>query len=321
MNKKLAIQFRKSEKTRYHYLRLKYCPHCDNFSVLWQPHCDVCGREHSYIPVEAITQRLARRNRQIQLLGLIVLLSFSVFVSGTMTELIVSLVSSLLLLIGFRLMQQQFAEVEKMTLLDRYLQGEGTKIRQALLRHIQQAVTDAKASRYKDAYEKLREVGHFLHDDTVKIRKIMYLNHFILRKDMDLELDTLIPSRYDRDFITYLREVAKLKPALLKKRVLDYCLLHRDKIRGHEHGNEVLTHAAGAALRMKAYVDRYQVLILDMLEHLPKERLLRLAKLLKRRPAGEWPELYARTLSLITTKHAFDPDFHEWTNPADQPQP
>ncbi len=311
MNKKLAIQFRKSEKTRYHYLRLKYCPHCDSFSVLWQPHCDVCGREHSYIPVEEITQKLVRRNRQIHLLSLIILSSVSVFLSRTMTELTVSLIVSLLFLIGFRLIQHRFAEVEKMALLDRYLHEEGGKIRQALHRHVQQAVADAKASRYKDAYEKLREVGYFLHDDTIKIRKIMYLNQFILRKDMELELETLIPARYDRDFVTYLREVAKLKPALLKQRALDYCFLHRDKIRNHEHGQEVLIHAASAALRMKGYVDRYQELLLEMLEQLPKERLLRLVKMLESQGTGQWPELSAHTRDLISTRYAFDPDFQQ----------
>lgn len=318
MNKKLAIQFRKSEKTRYQYLRLKYCPYCDHFSVLWQAHCDVCGRKRSYIPVEEITQQLLRRNRQIQLLGLVSLLSLAVFLTRTTTELYVSLAASLLLLIGFRFLQQRFAEVEKNILLDRYLQHEGGKIREALQRHIQQAVADAKDFRYKDAYEKLREVGHFLHDDSVKKRKIIYLNHFILRKDMELELDTLIPSYYDRDFITYLREVAKLKPALLKQRALDYCLLYRERIRTHEHGEEVLKHAASAALRMKGYVDRYQPLLLEMLEHLPKDRLLRLTKLLQSNPVGQWPELYARTNAFISTRYAFDPDFQAFLHASEK---
>lgn len=308
MIKKQAVQFRKSEKRRYLYLRLKYCPHCHNFSVLWHSSCDICGHEDAYLSLDEIVSSIASRNRHTHLLVMFSLVSLAVLLAQTLTQLVVSIVGAILLLAGFWSLQRRYADTEKMMILDRYLREEGKKIREALERHVREAVADAKAGNYKTAYEKLREVGYFLQEDPIKIRKVMYLNHFILRKDMDLELDSLIPNGYDRDFISYLREVAKLKPALLKRKALDYIVLYRHRIITHENGLELLTNAAGAALKMKGYLDRYQQFLLEMLEYLPKDRLLRLVKLLSLNAPSTWPDLYERTKQLITNRHALDPE-------------
>ncbi len=309
MSKKLAIQFKKTGKTQYVFQRVTYCKHCDSYSILQYKYCEVCGREHPHLPLQQLSSTVSRRRFQIQLLVLVILLCLAVICARTTVELTVAIVGSLAILGLFLFVHKRMAVYERAAQFYILLRNERPKIEAALQRHLDTIAVDMEEKLYLPAYEKLREVGFFLFNDRIIRQKLNCLSHFVLRNDMELELESLIPSRYDKHFVAYLREVAKVKPALVKKAVLDYVIRYIDDIRRHEHGHEILVNVTGAALRMKQYVSRYQLLILEYMEFLPKERLLRLAKLVSLH-RQEWPELYAQTEEVISVRYSLDPDFN-----------
>lgn len=308
MKKKLAVHFNESKKTKYAFERLLFCKRCESYSIRNSPECFACGKEHSYVPVRQFAQSWSRKKSQSYLLLLGILLCLAILAAGTVAQLVVSITFGIGLFVLALFLQKRLARYERSVHFRRFLFAERGKIKMALLRELDEIAVDMKEGNPKAAYEKLREVSHFINSDSIKRRKIACLNQFVLRHDMELELETLVPSAYDYYFVEYLRKVAQVKRSLVKKKVLDYAITYKDEILRHEHGTEILANLAGAALRMKAYVDDYQEFILEFLEYLSKERLLRLAKLASTYQS-EWTELHARIEALVQERYSFDPDF------------
>jgi len=308
MRKKIGVLFRKTRKTAHTFERLQTCKHCHTYHVLWETHCGECGRE--YQPIRSIAAAVTHRYAQSRFLLLALFVSLAVLFAKTLPQLLAACGIGLLLLVLFFLIQKKYGSYERDGQFLAYITQEQSAIRQALVRHLEDVGADVKAGRIKEAYEKTREIGHFIQSDTIKIRKIMFLNHFILRKDMELELDTLVTSTYDKDFVEYLREVVKVQPSLVKKSVLEYVRRYKPYILLQENGGQLIGQVAGAALRMKPYVEQYQDLIIEFLDYIPRDRLLRLAKLA--RTHGQevgWELLYAATKKQVDTHYTFDPDF------------
>ncbi|KKX55180.1 hypothetical protein [Brevibacillus borstelensis] len=309
MKKKLGVQFRKSRKTTHAFERLKYCKHCESYTVLEHEECDVCGRKNSFLSLRQLSHILSRRHFQKQLLILGLLICLAILSADTLWQLAAAAVGGVVSLLLYALLQKKYSIYEKTNHFMKLISKEHGKIKSGLTRNLVEVNEDVEAERFKDAYEKIREVGCLFHSDAVKVCKIMLLNRFVLRKDMELELETLIPSTYDRDFIEYLGEVLKVQPWLLKKSVIDYVIRYKGNIFLEENGTRVIGQVAGAALRMKSYVVMYQDFISESLEYIPRERLLRLAKLLKANPDENWGSLREAASSLIETRYSFDPDF------------
>lgn len=307
MKKRMGVQFRKSRKTAHVFERLLACKHCRTYHVLWETHCDECGRE--YLPIGQISSVVTRRYVQTRFLLLGLFVCLAVLCAETVMQLAIAGGGGIVFGGLFLLIQKKYGSYEKTDHFQRYLGLEQENIRKSLARHLQEIGEDVKAERIKDAYEKTREVGYFIESDTIKIRKIMFLNHFVLRNDMELELETVIPATYDKDFTLYLREVIKVQPSLVKKAVLDYVKRYKAQILLHEDGEHLIGQVAGAALRMKSYVEQYQDLIIEFIDYLPRERLLRLARLAQAHRQEGWDRLYDATKKRIDTHYAFDPDF------------
>ncbi|MGE5704473.1 MAG: hypothetical protein ACM32O_18250 [Clostridia bacterium] len=308
MKKKLAVQFNESQKTRFVVQRLRRCKHCGTYSVQASHRCSSCKRDHAYDLVQAIARKLTRRKVQSRALSLGILLCLAVLGAGTLKQLLISIGAGLVLAALLFWIQKRLGGYERAVHFQQLLQAEHGKIKADLLHDLDRIAVDIKEERLKEAYEKLRELGYFFHNDPIKRAKLACLNRMVLRNDMELELESLIPSGYDRSFVDYLRKVAQVKRSLIKKAVLDYVVTYKHAILQHEHGVEILANVAGAALRMKPYIDAYYDFILEFLEYLPKERLLRLAKLASQH-RQEWEELYQRTEELVNSRYSFDPDF------------
>ncbi|QRG67603.1 hypothetical protein [Brevibacillus choshinensis] len=307
MRKKIGVLFRKTRKTAHTFERLQACKHCHTYHVLWDTHCEECGRE--YEPIRKRSAAVTRRYVQTRFLLLALFICLAALSAKTLAQLLIAGAVGLLLLTLFFLMQKKYGSYERDAQFLSFLTQEQAAIKTALVHHLEDVGADVKAQRIKDAYEKTREIGHFISSDTVKIRKIMFLNHFILRKDMELELESLIPSTYDKDFVAYLREVVKVQPSLVKKSVLDYVRRYKSYILLQENGEQLMGQIAGAALRMKPYITQYQDLIIEFIDYIPRERLLRLARLAHAHRHEGWELLYAATKKRIDTQYAFDPDF------------
>ncbi|MFD2368822.1 hypothetical protein ACFSO0_02225 [Brevibacillus sp. GCM10020057] len=307
MRKKIGVLFRKTRKTTYRFERLQTCKHCHTYHVLWETHCEECGRE--YQPIRKLSAAVTRRYVQTRFLLLALLVCLAVLCAKTAAQLAAACGVGLLLLGLFVMIQKKYGSYERDAQFMSYLTQEQAAIRQALVHHLEDVGLEVKAGNIKEAYEKTREIAHFIDSDTIKIRKIMFLNHFILRKDMELELDTLVPSTYDKDFVAYLREVVKVQPSLVKKSVLEYVRRYKSYILLQENGEQLIGQVLGAALRMKPYVEQYQDLFVEFIDYIPKDRLLRLAKMIRTHRRAGWELLYAATKKRIDTQYGFDPDF------------
>ncbi|WP_411502790.1 hypothetical protein [Brevibacillus centrosporus] len=307
MRKKIGVLFRKTQKTAYTFERLKACKHCHTYHVLWDTHCEECGRE--YQPIRKLSASVTRRYVQTRFLLMVLFVCLAILCAKSLSQILIAGGVGILLFALFYWMQKKYGSYERDAQFLPFLSQEQDAIKKSLVHHLEEIGADVKAERYKEAYEKIREIGHFIHSDTIKIRKIMFLNHFILRKDMELELETVTPSTYDKDFVEYLREVIKVQPSLVKKSVLDYARRYKAYILLQENGEQLMGQIAGAALRMRPYIDQYQDLIIEFIDFIPRDRFLRLAKLVHTHRHEGWELLYAATKRRVDAQFAFDPDF------------
>ncbi|OXM83749.1 hypothetical protein [Paenibacillus rigui] len=308
MTDKIAVQFRKSLRTRHAFERLKHCKGCSSYSVLWGDRCLKCGAEGKFVPLKELTASIHRRNaiRDGLILGSISLGAFAI--AGTFMEMALALLAGIGLLVGYVLLNGRYAEAMHRKALYQLLLYENQAIREGLLLDIDDAANDLKTDDYKSAYEKLREIGYLITGNQVKVLKLMCLNHFILRSDMDLELSTVIPEAFDKDFIRYLTEVCKVSPQLVGRETLNYVVKNRVLIEALPDGREIMALVAGSALRVKAYVVQYEELIADFVDQFPKDRLLRLYRLIQESPS-DYLLLYGKVTETVKRKYGAEPAF------------
>lgn len=309
MQNKTAVQFRKNRKVTHTYQRLKYCKSCGSYSVLFDNQCKKCRAQNSYVSVEHYAGTLNTRMKQTEIFTFISIICASVVLAQDLMQLSIALGGGLCLVAIYALLLKRYKPYYEAYRLQKLFITQTPQIRAGLEFEVQEAVEDIRANNYKSAYEKLREIGVFLTNEPIKVRKVMCLNTFIIRKDMELELESVIPSYFDKDFITYLFEVSKVNKQLIRQDVLEYVAIHREQIELLGNGKEVMTNVVGAALRMKHYVELYQSIIIDYIDLLPKERLLRLCKMLAASPDSELGGLTIRCKETARIRYAFDPDF------------
>jgi len=307
MSNKRAVQFRKSIRTRHAFERIKHCKGCGSYSALWSDRCLKCGAEGKFIAIQAAVASLHKRSafRDGMLIASISLGAFAM--ARNVTEMAVSLAAGAVFVAGYALLSRRYAAAIRSRMLHQLLLEENQSIREGLLLDIDDAANDLKSDDYKSAYEKLREIGYLITGNQVKVLKLMCLNHFILRSDMDLELQTLIPDDFDKDFILYLAEVCKVSPQLVGRETLSYVVRNRVLIEAMPAGRETLALAAGAALRVKGYVVQFEELIADFVDDFPKDRLLRLHRLIQESPS-DYLLLYGKVTGAVQRKLGIDPE-------------
>ncbi|UQZ83822.1 hypothetical protein SK3146_03029 [Paenibacillus konkukensis] len=277
-------------------------------SVLWSENCLKCGADGKFQSYRQIVRTIRRRQtaRDAMIAFSISLAAF--FLAETLLQMVISVLAGIALVAGYFLLANHYASSVENRLLHQLLATEHQAIRDGMLLDLEDAANDLKADDFKTAYEKLREIGYLITGNQVKVLKLMCLSHFIVRSDMDLELSTLIPSGFEPDFIRYLHEVSKVSPQLVGRDALDYVMRHRQAIEAFPGGPETLALTASAALRVKGYVLQYPGLIADYLDALPRDRLLRLCKLLQG-SRDRVPELYDKAREQVKLKYDFDPEF------------
>jgi len=224
-------------------------------------------------------------------------------------QLAVAFAAAIAMLAGYFLLNKRYESSNETYQFQKLLVGQIPRISLGLDHDLKNTSEDIQNAKYKEAYEKLRELGYFLRNDTIKNNKIVCLRRFIIRKDMELELETIIPGRFDKPFVLYLYEVSKVNKQLIRKSVLDYVQLHRESIEGLENGKEIMTNVVAAAIRMKYFVETYAQLVSDYVDFLPKERFLRLCKMLADSPSLGTEPLYRKCKETARVRYGFDPDF------------
>lgn len=159
------------------------------------------------------------------------------------------------------------------------------------------------------AYEKLRELSILLRGDRISRQRIALLHGFLLRKDMDLELEQLLLKDFEPLLAEYIGEIAKVRPDLIKDRTLRYVKNYEQEIRHMNNGMTILTGVAGAAVRMKRYALLYSSMIGRYVQDLPKDRFMRLSKLIAANPHEPWNGLDLRVADIREAKYRWDPEF------------
>ncbi|RED76288.1 hypothetical protein DFP98_1125 [Cohnella phaseoli] len=309
MESKIAVQFRKLKKSTYTFQRLKYCKKCGRYSVLFDEICPDCQSSRTFQSPAEHAYVIHKRSGHTETLLLIALLCLGIVLARDFTQLIAAFSAAVVLLTAYLYLLKRYRVTNEKFYLQKLLIKQVPQIAAGLNRDVESSLEDIKASKFKEGYEKLREIGYFLNNDHIKAYKIFCLSRFFIRKDMQLELETLIPGHFDKLFISYLFEVSQVNKQLIRQSVLDYVVKYRAEIEGLENGKEIMTNVAAAAIRMRHYVDTYSSMIFDYVEGLPKERFLRLCKMLAEHPSLNTVSLSRKCKETVRVRYGFDPDF------------
>ncbi|GIP28418.1 hypothetical protein J23TS9_35480 [Paenibacillus sp. J23TS9] len=310
MNKKKPVRLRPYYKTRYTYEKLRVCKHCRSFTVLWEDKCASCGK-HMLIPVMEQARINAKRSMQSERLIALLITLAAVLFSQTFLQIILCLLGGIALTALLWWFQRKMLETETKRQLDKLLRSSERRIIEGIYLNL----TTASAAIKDDeqlGYEILREIATIVHNDRIRLQQIMLLQTFVLRKDMELELDPLMLDGFEPALAEYIGELAKIKRELVKNRAIRYVLLHEREILRMKNGAGIMTTVAGAAVRMKKYVDSYPDFILRYARQLPQERFLRLYQLVRRNPNQSWNGLRDEVSAIYNEKYRWDPEFQKW---------
>ncbi|MDO3412735.1 hypothetical protein QWJ34_23410 [Saccharibacillus sp. CPCC 101409] len=287
MSKKIAVTFKPYERTQYAYDKLRVCRKCGNYTVLADRVCPACGRG-SLQTVPDAARRNFRRARQGELLFALLLTLLAMLFADNTEWIAISAAAGVLLTAGLWLAQRRSLEPWTRIHTDRMFARDNNRIRGGLIEDIRAAEARLQAEPAR-AYEMLREVNTLLRNDPIRSLQAELLQTFVLRRDMDLLLDPLIMDGFSPHLAGYIGEVARLNRDLIRESAIQYCLRYEPQIRNMHRGEDILAAVAGAAVRMKRYIELHPDFIRRYAHKLPKDRLIRLREVLSQYPDSFGP--------------------------------
>lgn len=306
MNKKRPVTFRPFKAPRYAYDKLRICRHCGQYTALGEDRCTKCGKD-SLITVEKQAASIAGRKMHTRLLFILLLTLASVYFGNSIEQMMLCGAGGILLAGLLYYTQRKVRQNENLRSLNELL-GRGIGIiKEGLEINRQEAVSVLREDDVL-AYEKLRELSLLLRGDRIARQRIALLHGFLLRKDMDLELEQLLLKDFEPLLAEYIGEIAKVRPDLIKDRTLRYVKNYEVEIRQMNNGMTILTGVAGAAVRMKRYALLYSSMIGRYVQDLPKDRFMRLSKLIAANPHEPWNGLDQRVADIREAKYRWDPE-------------
>lgn len=308
MNKKRPVTFRPFKAPRYAYEKLRICRHCGRYTALGEERCSKCGRA-SLLAVEQQAAALTRRKMQTHLLFILLLTLASVYFGNSIQQMVLCGAGGLLLAGLLYYTQRKVRQNENLRSLNEML-GRGIDIiKEGLEINRQEAVSVLRENDVL-AYEKLRELSILLRGDRISRQRVALLHGFLLRRDMDLELEQLLLKEFEPLLAEYIGEIAKVRPDLIKERTLRYVKNYEEDIRQMDNGLMILTGVAGAAVRMKRYALLYSSMIGRYVHNLPKDRFMRLSKLIAANPNEPWNGLDLKVAEIREVKYRWDPEMN-----------
>ncbi|MHB8065996.1 MAG: hypothetical protein ACYDG2_25825, partial [Ruminiclostridium sp.] len=256
MGIKKAVQFKKQKHTRFAYQKLNYCLKCNTYTAFQEDTCLECGSNRLQ-SIDKHVDVITKRRFQIDQIFILILLFLGIIFSRNLMDLGLITFFSVLVLIFINLLQRKNFVTERANNLLSLVKNQSEHIREGLDKNANIASDNIKAQNFKIAYEQLRDLSTLLIDDGKKIQKLICLDQFILRKDMELEADSLIISEYSIGLVYYIFEIAKVNRNLIKKKTIDYIIQYEGEILKLDIGHEILASVAGATLRTKQHVMSY----------------------------------------------------------------
>jgi hypothetical protein len=303
---KHAIHLPKKERTDYRFQKLNMCKKCQCYSVLKEENCPKCGR--LFKGVEGIVKAYVRNQLYSETLWILLFVCLGVIFAPTDGARYYTMITGVSFTLGYVILTFIFLKSEYFYQLRKLIFTEILTIKAGIQHDSNQAREDIKENNVSAAYDKLLEIGEFIHNDQLKIRTVIALNKVALRRDMHLELEHLLPSSYDKEFVKYALEVGKINRQLIKKSCIAYFIKYKLEII-QDFGVDTLMSIAGYALRMKLYIHEFSEFIQEYMDYFPKERTLRLCSIIHSHPEEDWGGLAEKTKQHVLLKYSYDPDF------------
>ncbi|WP_151733212.1 hypothetical protein [Paenibacillus tengchongensis] len=303
---KKPVTLRPFKAPRFSFDKLRVCRRCGRYTALDGERCGQCGRA-SLITVERQAASKARSSMQTRLLLVILLTLAAVYFGESLQQMALCAGAGIVLASLLYYTQRKVRQNENLYALDRLFARNIGFVRDGLEINRKEAVSVLRENDVL-AYEKLREVAVLLRGDRVSRQRVALLHGFQLRKDMNLELEQLLLKDFEPLLAEYIGEVAKVRPELIKDRTLRYIRTYEAQILEMPQGRAIMTGVAGAAVRMKRYALLYSNMIGRYIQDLPKDRFLRLARLIESSPYEPWDGLDLKVAEIREAKYRWDPE-------------
>jgi hypothetical protein len=305
MSAKQPVKFKPFERPKYLSKHLFICKKCFMYTSLKKKTCSLCQTKKGFYTLDEYTAKKYKAQYQTELFFLSSLFLAAVVLTSQLNMIFITLIGGFLLLLLFGSVKYYLRNFEKKHVMSNLLKSEKLRMIDGVRYDLESASEDMQNQDYLTAYEKLLVIGLYLQNDEVRSMKIDCLNHFILRKDMSLEMDTVIPAAYSNELMFYVRDALKVQRNLVNRSLLNYLIEHEETIKENQL-EEVLINAAGGALKMKQYFLDYEEFIMRYAQFMPKERIIRLCKLLDTLP--EETEHYAKSITQNLIRSKFPGD-------------
>ncbi|GGJ04322.1 hypothetical protein [Paenibacillus hunanensis] len=277
---KQAVQLPVLEPSRHNYDRLRVCRKCGRFTILMEESCPSCGKM-KLVPVirQARVQTLRRMFNE--LLITLILTIAAVLISPDMRLMALFAAAGLVLLVALFLVQRRSVEGATLRELGRLFRRQRSDIYDGLVEDQRIGVEEVRSGHEVAGYHILRQTAVLVQNDRLRLALLSLLQNFRLRSDMDLELDSLITRDFDPLVAEYIGEMARIKRDRIKERSIRYIIAHEPKILQMEQGWSILVSVTSAMVRMKRYIATYPGFIRRYARHLPKERFVRLYRIVQ----------------------------------------
>ncbi|WP_342433042.1 hypothetical protein [Neobacillus sp. FSL H8-0543] len=312
---KQAIHLPKKKQTQFQFQKLKICKKCQRYSVIKEENCPECGAV--YVGAQALAKAIFKNHLFSETLWILMFVCIGVIFAPTVEARYYSLIVGVSFALGYVILTIPFIKSEYFYQLKQLFFTELLKIKAGIQYDSNRAREDIKEGNVMEAYDKLQEIRDFIDNDQMKIRTVRALNKIALRKDMLLELELLLPSSYDKDFVKYALEVVKINRQLVRKSCISYFIKYQMEII-RDFGMDNLLFVAGSALRMKLYIQEFSEFIQEFVDYFPKERILRLCRIIYSNPEENWGGLAEKIKRLVAVKYSYDPDFKPYVQEKSQ---
>ncbi|MEK3833526.1 hypothetical protein [Paenibacillus sp. FSL R7-0128] len=306
MSKKKPVIFRPFKAPRYSFEKLRICRRCHRYTALGEERCTRCGRA-SLTPVEKHAVSQAGRKVQTRLLVILLLTLAGIYFGQNLQQMVLCGAGGLVIAGLVYYTQRKVRQNENLYALNKLLGRNIFSIKEDLELNRQEAVTVLRENDVL-AYEKLREISVLLRGDRISRQRVALLHGFQLRKDMTLELEQLLLKDFEPLLAEYIGEIARVRPELIKDRTLRYVKNYEVQILEMDEGLVIMTAVASAAVRMKRYALLYSGMIGRYVQELPKDRFLRLSRLIAANPYEPWNGLDVKVEEIRELKYRWDPE-------------
>jgi hypothetical protein len=290
------------QMTYYAYENLKICSRCGNYTVLQDTECPQCSKP-SLLPIGTYAEKLVRRSNRSQLLIGILITALSVIFSRNTGQLMLCVTSGILASLLLFLLQRKILVQRTYVQLTKHFHKQRQPIIHGLIKNLDAAV-EVGRNDHRRSYSMFRRVSSLVRNDHIRMLQIIQLQSFVLRSDMDLELEPLLVRHFDPHLSSYIGEIAKVKRSLITDKAIRYVITYENDILNLKDGVGILTGVTSAMLRKKRYVATYAAFVARYAPKLSKERFMRLHALISAHPEQPWGELNTIVSSLYEEQYS-----------------